>query len=67
MAVSFNPDEISSCDQGSGIHIPLPKILPHTLPDGRDGIEYEFAFRRGYECDSGLGVYGAEQIVERSE
>ena len=62
MTVDFKPRDNSSFDQGSGVSIPLPRILPHTFPDG---IEYQFAFRRGDELVGGLGVYGAEQVVER--
>lgn len=66
MTVDFKPRDTSSFDQGSGTSIPMPRILPHTLPDGGDGIEYQFAFRRGDELVGGLGVYGAEEVVERS-
>lgn len=66
MTIDFKPRETSSFDQGSGVSIPLPRMLPHTFPDGRDGIEYQFAFRRGDELVGGLGVHGAGEVVERS-
>lgn len=64
MTIDFRPRGTSSFDQQSGVHIPLPRMLPHTFVDGREGVEYQFSFRRGDERLDGLGVFGTEQVIE---
>ncbi|MGH8039314.1 MAG: hypothetical protein ACREPD_16370 [Stenotrophomonas sp.] len=66
MTIDFKPRGTSSFDQQSGVHIPLPRMLPHTFADGLEGVEYQFSFRRGDERIDGLGVFGTEQVVETS-
>lgn len=66
MPTDFKPRGTSSFDQESGVHIPLPRILPHTFQDGREGVEYQFSIRRGDERIDGLGFFGTEGVIEAS-
>jgi len=66
MPTDFKPRGTSSFDQESGVHIPLPRILPHTFQDGREGVEYQFSIRKGDERIDGLGVFGTEGVIEAS-
>ena len=64
MPTDFQPRGTSSFDQESGVHIPLPRILPRTFQDGREGVEYQFSFRKGDERIYGLGIFGTENVIE---
>jgi hypothetical protein len=64
MPTDFKPRGTSSFDQESGVHIPMPRILPHTFQDGREGVEYQFSIRKGGELIDGLGVFGTEDVIE---
>lgn len=66
MPTDFKPRGTSSFDQESGVHIPLPRILPHTFQDGREGVEYQFSIRKGDERIDGLGFFGTEGVIEAS-
>ncbi|MDX3934142.1 hypothetical protein [Stenotrophomonas sp.] len=56
----------SAFEQRSGVTIALPRMLPHTFPDGREGIEYQFAFLRDGARIGGLGLFGTEEFIEGS-
>jgi hypothetical protein len=62
MPVNFLPKERSSFDDASGVSIAQPRILPATLPDGRDGVEYQFTFRQDGEMIGGLGCLGTDEL-----
>lgn len=62
MPIVFEPNESSAFDSVSGVLIPQPRMVPATLSDGRDVIEYQYSFRRDGERIGGLGIFGTEQI-----
>lgn len=65
MAVNFIPRERSAFDEGSGISILLPRVLPSDPPEPGASIEYQYTFRRNGERVGGLGVFG-DQRVDRT-
>ncbi|MEF9874001.1 MAG: hypothetical protein RR778_09895 [Glutamicibacter sp.] len=66
MPIDFKPMVSSAFDEESDISIPQPRMLPATLPDGRDGIEYQYTFRRNGERIGGLGLFGYQAALEES-
>lgn len=56
----------SAFEQRTSVAIALPQMLPHTFPDGREGIEYRFAFLRDGARIGGLGLFGTEDFIEGS-
>lgn len=64
MPIHFKPVVSSAIDEKSGISIPQPRMLPATLPDGGDGIEYQYVFRRNDESIGALGIFGSEVALE---
>lgn len=65
MPIYFKPVVSSAIDEKSGVSIPQPRMLPATLPDGGDGIEYQYVFRRNDECIGALGIFGSEVTLEK--
>lgn len=56
----------SAFEQRTSVTIALPRMLPHTFPDGREVVEYQFAFLRDGARISGLGLFGTEEFIEGS-
>lgn len=67
MPLDFKPRVNSALDENSGISIPQPRMLPSALPDGGEGIEYQYVFRRDNTRIGGLGIFGAEVVLDRPE
>lgn len=61
MPINFVPRERSAFDEGSGISIARPRMLPVALPDGTEGIEYQYAFVNDGERVGGTGFFGHER------
>lgn len=66
MPIDFKPVVSSAFDEQSGISIPQPRMLPTTLPDGRNGIEYQYVFRLKDKRIGALGIFGHEVIFKES-
>lgn len=66
MPIDFKPVVSSAIDEQSGVSIPQPRMLPATLPDGRNGIEYQYVFRLNDERIGALGIFGSEVALEES-
>ena len=66
MSIEFVPDSNSAFDPSSGVRIGLPRVLPATLPDGSEAIEYQYTFRRGGERLASLGILGTEALSVQS-
>ncbi|PKH73133.1 hypothetical protein CXF96_13035 [Stenotrophomonas sp. Betaine-02u-21] len=66
MRLNFESRGGSAYDAMTGISIPLPRMLPATLGDGRTMIEFEYAFLRGGERLGGLGILGHEVLREEA-
>lgn len=64
MPLDFKPVVSSAVDEQSGVSIPQPRMLPATLPDGRNGIEYQYVFRLKDERIGALGIFGSEVALE---
>lgn len=64
MPIYFKAEMSSAIDEKSGVSIPQPRMLPATLPDGRDGIEYQYVFRRNDERVGAFGIFGSEIALE---
>ncbi len=62
MPIVFRPQDSSAFDSVSGVLIPQPRMVPATLSDGRDVIEYQYSFRRDGERIGSVGIFGTEQI-----
>lgn len=66
MPIDFKPVVSSAVDEKSGVSIPQPRMLPATLPDGRNGIEYQYVFRLKDERIGALGIFGSEVALEEA-
>lgn len=66
MPIDFKPVVSSAVDEKSGVSIPQPRMLPATLPDGRNGIEYQYVFRLKDERIGALGIFGSEVVLEEA-
>jgi len=66
MPIDFKPTASAAFDERSGVSIPQPRMLPATLPDGRNGIEYQYVFRLKDERIGALGIFGSEVALEVS-
>lgn len=64
MRIDFKPSENTAVDARSGIIISYPRVLPSPRPDGSEGVEYQYTFRRGRERFAALGFLGSEQFIE---
>lgn len=53
-------------NQGRDFRISLARMLPTILPDGGDGIEYQYAFLRDNRRIGGLGIFGDEVTLDAS-
>ena len=62
MPLEFRPDSNSAFDAASPVRISFPRVLPATLPDGSEAIEYQYTFRRDGERVASLGVLGTETL-----
>lgn len=66
MPIDFKPTASAAFDERSGVSIPQPRMLPATLPDGRNGIEYHYVFCLKDERIGALGIFGSEVALEVS-
>ena len=64
MPTDFRPDSNSAFDALSEVRISFPRILPTTLADGSEGIEYQYNFRHDGERIASLAIYGVEDLSE---
>lgn len=62
MPIEFRPDSNSAFDASSAVRISFPRILPATLSDGSEAIEYQYTFRRDGERIASLGILGTETL-----
>ena len=62
MSIEFKPDCNSALDASSEVRISFPRILPATLSDGSEAIEYQYTFRRDGERVASLGILGTENL-----
>ena len=66
MAVNFIPRERSAFDEGSGISILLPRVLPSDQPERGGSVEYQYTFTRSGERVGALGLLGDRQMDRTS-
>ncbi|AWH24010.1 hypothetical protein [Stenotrophomonas sp. YAU14D1_LEIMI4_1] len=64
MPFHFQAKPYSSLDPISETEIPLPRIGPTVLADGRQGTEYHFAIYRGESRVGGLGFDGWDELTQ---
>ena len=62
MAVNFIHRERSAFDEGSGISILLPRVLPSDPPEPGASIEYQYTFTRKGERVGALGLFGDQRV-----
>lgn len=55
MSLKFALVNSSAVDLLGGVRVPGPRLLLTTLPDGRDGIEFQFSI---YRADVRIGGTG---------
>jgi len=65
MPIEFKPDSNSAFDASSAVRISFPRILPATLPDGSEAIEYQYTLRRDGARIASIGILGTEILSVR--
>ncbi|MBJ7514758.1 MAG: hypothetical protein JHC82_00405 [Stenotrophomonas sp.] len=66
MRVDFVPRERSAFDEGTGISILQPRILPCEQVDSAESIEYQYTFVRQGERVGALGLFGHQEVDRKS-
>jgi hypothetical protein len=66
MTIDLVPSTPSLFEVRNSVTIALPRMVPHTFNDGREGIEYQYAFQRDNVRIGGLGLFGTEDAVAGS-
>lgn len=64
MPFHFQAKPYSSLDPISETEIPLPRIGPTVLADGRHGTEYQFSIYRGDSRVGGVGFDGWSEMTQ---
>lgn len=62
MSINFEPNENTAFDEGTGVTISHPRILPATRSDGSEALEYQYTFRRNGERVGAMGFFGTEDV-----
>ncbi|MGE8279368.1 MAG: hypothetical protein ACN6O2_02940 [Stenotrophomonas sp.] len=65
MRLSFHPHLDSTVDDGNGLWIPQPHMVPASLPEDPDNDEYRYPIYRGDDRISGLAVSCVNRKNER--
>lgn len=65
MPFYFQPFSHSAVDPVNDVSVLRPRILPTTLMNGDAGTEYQYSFYRGDDRIGGLGLIGADEVIER--
>lgn len=63
MPIEFRPDSNSAFDASNAVRISFPRVLPATLSDGSEAIEYQYTFRHEGERIASLGIFGTEAVA----
>lgn len=66
MPFYFQPFSHSAVDPINNVSVLRPRMLPATLSNGEAGTEYQYSFYRGDNRVGGLGLEGADELIERS-
>lgn len=66
MTIDFVPSTPSLFEVRNRVTIALPRMVPQSFADGREGIEYQYAFLRDDVRIGGLGLFGTEDPVAGS-
>lgn len=62
MTTDHAPRKRSHLEQRENFHVSLSRALPHTLSDGRDGVEYQYVFLRDGEDIGAMGFFGPQEF-----
>jgi hypothetical protein len=66
MPLNFEPRPGSAVDEGNGIVITAPRVLPASPPEDPTHTEYQYLFHVHGERVDGLGLFGSDEIQDRS-